>query len=154
MTERPGIVEQLDGFDAQIRRELDTWLASEEGRVYRHGDLLVTVPDLFRLLVRLILDDRVPPPVRARLVAALIAVVSPADFLPESLLGPIGYEDDLLIMALVVFRVLEKLPQRVVIENWDGELNLLHLIPRVLDTAEEMVGPNLWRRLRIWVGEL
>ena len=77
----------------------------------------------------------------------------PADFLPESLLGPVGLEDDLLIMALAVFRLLEGLPSHVVLESWEGDDNLLKLIPAILDAGEDMVGRTLWRRLREWVGD-
>jgi uncharacterized membrane protein YkvA (DUF1232 family) len=154
MEMKPGILERLEGFHSQIQDRLDRWFETDEGRAYPHRHLLVQVPDLFRLIVDLLVDERVPKRVRGHLVATLITVMSPADFLPENLLGPIGYEDDLLIMALVMFRVLEYLPEEVVLENWKGDENLLTLIPSILNSAERMVGPKLWRRLRVWVGEL
>jgi uncharacterized membrane protein YkvA (DUF1232 family) len=152
MTFVPGILAQLDGFDEQMRAEIEGWLASEAGRSYRFGAQLRMVPDFLRLIVRLLVDDRVPSDGRALLVAALVSVLSPADFLPESLMGPVGYEDDLLVMALVLYEVISRVSAQVVLESWQRDENLLGLVRSVLDNAEEMVGPRLWHRLRDWVG--
>lgn len=141
----------LDDFYKRFRARLDAWLESDRGRRYRHARYLILAPDLFHLLVRLALDGRVPGRERALLVAAVAYVVSPADFLPELVLGPVAFADDLVLMALVVNRVLKKVPREVVLEHWSGRQDLLDAVQGILEAADRIVGGRIWGRLKGWM---
>ncbi|MCG6963751.1 MAG: DUF1232 domain-containing protein [Acidobacteria bacterium] len=143
--------QRLDDFYKRLRARIDSWLESERGRRYRHARYLILVPDLFHLLIRLTLDGRVPGRERALLVAAVAYVVSPADFLPELVLGPVAFADDLVLMALVVNRVLKKVPREVVLEHWSGREDLLDAVQGILTAADRIVGGRLWGRIKGWV---
>ncbi len=143
--------ERLDDFYKRLRARIGAWLGSEQGRRYRYARYLILVPDLFHLLIRLALDSRVPARERALLLAAVVYVVSPADFLPELVLGPVAFADDLVLMALVVNRVLKKVPREVVLGHWSGDEGLFDTVQGVLEMAERMVGGRLWGRLKAWV---
>ena len=139
-------------FYRRLRARLDEWLRSREGRAYRFADYLLLLPDLLHLVIRLALDRRVPRQLRAQTAAVLAYVMLPFDLVPEAVVGPLGFGDDLLLVALMVRRLLTAVPQDVILDYWTGPSGLMKTIKTVFDAAEEMVGPRVWKRLQRIVG--
>jgi uncharacterized membrane protein YkvA (DUF1232 family) len=139
-------------FYRRLRERLDDWLQSKEGKAYRFADYLLLLPDFVHLVIRLALDRRVPMELRTQTAAVLAYVMLPFDLVPEAVIGPIGFGDDLLLVALMVQRLLTKVPQDVVLEHWTGPDGLMKTIRTILDAAEEMVGSKIWNRLQRIVG--
>lgn len=136
----------------RLRDRLDEWLQSREGRAYRFADHLLLLPDFVHLIIRLALDRRVPMELRTQTAAVLAYVMLPLDLVPEGLVGPLGFGDDLLLVALMVRRLLTAVPPEVVLAHWAGPTGLIDTIRTVLDAAEEMVGEGVWQRLQRIVG--
>jgi uncharacterized membrane protein YkvA (DUF1232 family) len=109
---------------------------------------LLLAPDLVHLLARLLLDRRIPSGEKATLGAALAYFISPLDLLPEALLGPAGYVDDVALAAFVLSRLINAGHGAVAKELWAGDDELLESIRRILEVADEMVGSGLWQRLK------
>ena len=143
---------RYDDFYRRLRTRVSAWLGSDAGQRYRFARHLLLVPDLFHLVVRLMLDSRVPKNVRSQLFGAAVYVVSPADLLPEALLGPVGFADDVVLLALIVHRLLGSVPRELVVEHWAGDRDLIIAIQDVLEAAEAMVGGRVWRRLKALMG--
>ena len=139
-------------FYRRLRGRLDEWLKSREGRAYRFADYLLLLPDFVHLVIRLALDRRVPMELRTQTAAVLAYVMLPFDLVPEAIIGPIGFGDDLLLVALMVLRLLGAVPQDIVLEYWTGPTGLMKTIRTILDAAEEMVGSKVWERLQRIVG--
>ena len=139
-------------FYRRLRARLDEWLQSREGRAYRYADYLLLLPDFVHLVIRLALDSRVPMELRTQTAAVLAYVVLPLDLVPEAFVGPIGFGDDLLLVALMVRRLLTTVPREVVLEHWSGPTELMKTIRTILDAAEEIVGSRTWERLQRIVG--
>jgi uncharacterized membrane protein YkvA (DUF1232 family) len=99
------------------------------------------------LLVCLSRDDRVGRRERVKLGGAVAYFVNPLDFVPELILGPAGLVDDIALSALVLHQVLETTDPAVVREHWEGNLDVLDLIRRILSVADTMVGGPIWRRI-------
>jgi len=136
----------------RLRTRLDKWLQSREGRTYRFADHLLLLPDFVHLIVRLALDRRVPMDLRTQTAAVLAYVMLPLDLVPEGLVGPLGFGDDLLLVALMVRRLLTTVPPDIVLAHWAGPAGLMDTIWTILDAAEEMVGAKVWKRLQRIVG--
>jgi uncharacterized membrane protein YkvA (DUF1232 family) len=139
-------------FYRRLRARLDEWLLSREGRTYRFADHLLLLPDFVHLIIRLALDRRVPMELRTQTAAVLAYVMLPLDLIPEGLVGPLGFGDDLLLVALMVRRLLTTVPPDVVLAHWAGPTGLINTIKTILDAAEEMVGGRVWKRLQKIVG--
>lgn len=137
---------QLD-FYQEMRSSIRAWL-STEGHNYRFADYLLAVPDLFHLLCRLAIDRDVEVSEKAALAAAIVYIVSPIDFLPEALTGPVGYIDDLVVAALALDLLVNKTPSEIVTRHWAGDGDVLDLIQQILCFAEEMIGTGLWERIQ------
>jgi uncharacterized membrane protein YkvA (DUF1232 family) len=70
------------------------------------------------------------------------------DVIPEALVGPVGYIDDLALSAYVLNGIINKTDPEIVLKHWAGEGDILALIKRVLEKADEMVGSGLWKKLK------
>lgn len=139
-------------FYRRLRGRIDEWLQSREGRAYRFADHLLLLPDFVHLIIRLALDRRVPMELRTQTAAVLAYVMLPLDLIPEAMVGPVGFGDDLLLVALMVRRLLIMVPEEVVLSHWAGPTGLMETTRRILDAAEEMVGSKVWQRLQRIVG--
>jgi uncharacterized membrane protein YkvA (DUF1232 family) len=105
-------------------------------------------PDLFHLLCRLSMDDRIPARDRARLAAAIIYFVSPVDLIPEAIFGPVGFVDDVAVAAYVLNSLINSAGAEVLREHWAGEEDVLKVIQAILKVADRMVGSGLWAKLK------
>jgi uncharacterized membrane protein YkvA (DUF1232 family) len=143
---------RLDDFYQRLRARLHRWLGSKEGRAYRYADHLLVFPDFVHLMIRLVLDRRVPMELRTQTAAVLAYVTLPFDLVPEGLLGPVGFADDLLLVVLMTRRLLTMVPPEIVLSHWAGPEGLISTLRNVLEVAEEMVGSRVWRRLQKIVG--
>jgi len=100
--------------------------------------LLLLLPDLTVCLARLMRDDRVPFGSKAIAVLGLGYVLSPLDFMPSILLGPLGLLDDLVIVAATLSRILNHVHPDVVRSHWPGHGDALDAIQRVTKWSESL----------------
>lgn len=134
----------------RLRIRVSGLAAGDEAEPYPYAHHLEQLPDLLELVADLAVDDRVPEGRRRLLVAAMVYVLSPADLLPESIIGPVGLADDLVVVALAVEAVLRAGPAEVARGLWRGESGLDGVVRRIIVDGEAMVGPSVWARLPTW----
>ena len=113
-------------------------------------DMLLLLPDLSVLLFRLLRDDRVPAASKALAVFGAVYLLSPIDLMPALLMGPIGLVDDLLVVAAVLSRMLNRVHPDVVRSHWSGQGDALEAIQRVTSWGERLFGDRL-RQLTAWI---
>jgi uncharacterized membrane protein YkvA (DUF1232 family) len=124
----------MKDFDALLRQEIGIY----EGR---HDDLIYLAPDLYRLLTRLLDDPELPARLRPLIACAIAYFILPADIIPEELLGPYGYVDDMWLCAYVADVVRREVgDEAILVENWEGEAPLLPLVAEVLAKEQELIG--------------
>jgi uncharacterized membrane protein YkvA (DUF1232 family) len=137
---------QLD-FYQQMRDSIRIWLKGK-GVNYQFTEYLLAAPDLFHLLCKLAVDKEVPASEKAKLAGAIVYFISPIDFVPEGLTGPIGYIDDVAVAAFVLNLIINKTNPEIVRRHWAGDKDILDLIQQILQVADEMVGSGLWANIR------
>lgn len=108
--------------------------------------VLESIPNLGKLLVRLVRDPRVPR--RNKLMFGGIAayLLVPWDFIPDWLPG-VGQLDDIVLVALALDSMLNRVPEDVLREHWDGDEDVLEVIRSVLETATTFVPEKVKKRL-------
>ena len=89
------------------------------------------LPDLLRLVRRLLADPKTPAGVRLALAGLLIWIVSPIDLLPEFLPG-IGPLDDIVVAVLVLRWTARRLGRERLRDEWPGTPESFALLERVL----------------------
>lgn len=142
----------LLSFYDRLREQI---LKGVEGRTSRSGKLtekalkaLLLVPDVFILLVRLMLDKEVPGSARAMIGGALAYFVLPFDLLPEALLGPAGFLDDLVLAAAVLAQAFGGDLEPYARKHWNGPEDLRVVLRDLTDTAQALLGTNVYERLK------
>ena len=93
--------------------------------------LLRLVPDLLRLVRRLMADPATPTPVRLALAGLLVWIVSPIDLIPEFLPG-IGPLDDIVVAVLVLRWAGRRLGRDRLRAHWPGTPESFALLERLL----------------------
>jgi uncharacterized membrane protein YkvA (DUF1232 family) len=109
---------------------------------------LLLVPDVFILLLRLTMDKEVPGSTRAMIGGALAYFVFPADLFPEMLLGAAGYMDDLVLAAAVLAQAFSGDLEPYARKHWSGPEDLRVVLRDVTETAQSLLGQNVYDRLK------
>ena len=139
--------EKHQDFYLKMREKINSYLQKHHSK---YADYLLLAPDLFHLLVRLSMDKRVPGEKKAKFIAVIAYFISPIDLMPEFILGPIGYLDDIALTAYVLNEYINENDSSVVRELWAGDQDILTTIKNILYAADRMIGTGLWRRIKSW----
>ena len=82
-------------------------------------EALRLMPDVLRLLRRLVADRTLPRGVRVRLILLLAYLASPVDLIPD-FVPVLGYADDVLIVAAVLRSVARRAGLEALRAHWPG----------------------------------
>jgi uncharacterized membrane protein YkvA (DUF1232 family) len=127
-------------------------LDAAERRSHRLGkpvaEALLLVPDVFVLLVRLMLDKEVPGDARALIGGALAYFVLPIDLFPEAAVGGVGFLDDLVLASAVLSQALGGELEPYAKKYWNGEQELRQVLHDISTSAGALLGRDLYGRLR------
>ena len=150
--ELPGESEQKQrDFYLQLREKVQNWFDKNAGENPAYANYILLVPDFFYLLVMLTLDDRIAAIDKAKFAGVLAYFFSPIDFLPEALIGPVGYLDDLILACYVLNLYVNQEDEKgkeVVKELWPGDQDVLSTIQSVMQKADEWLGSGLLKKLK------
>lgn len=101
-------------------------------------DTILIVPNIVKLVGRLLADPRVPRRSKIALGAAAAYVASPIDLVPD-IIPVVGWADDILFLLMAVDGLISRSGPEIVEEHWDGPVDLLTLIEDVLSLARGIV---------------
>jgi len=105
--------------------------------------LLRALPDLVRLIAKLVGDPLLPRAAKIALAAAMVYLASPIDLIPD-FIPLVGYLDDLLVAALLVDGILNWVDRGLVLKYWPGSPDSLERLAR----AARMLAVWVPRRLK------
>jgi uncharacterized membrane protein YkvA (DUF1232 family) len=117
----------------------------ERGRIRARGTLMeaaLVLPNLVKLVARLVRDQRVPVRAKVALAAAAAYVVSPIDLVPE-FIPVIGWADDILIIMFALDTLIQKSGHELVVEHWDGPQDILSLVTEVVSLSRNIIPRRL-----------
>jgi len=134
-------------FYQELRSRIKEW-AAREGKDSKALRYILMAPDFFHLLCRLMFDTRVPTIEKAKVGSAVAYFVSSVDVLPEGLVGPAGYIDDVSVAAYVLNSILTSVPPEILKEHWAGDGDVLENIQEILGVADELIGSGVWKKIR------
>ncbi len=111
--------------------------------IVREG--LWLLPNLGKLLTRLMRDGRVPARRKVVMGIAALYPLLPMDLIPDSI-PVLGQLDDLLVLALGIKHLLDGAPPEVIAQHWDGTDDALDVVAALVEWGADMV-PGPLRRL-------
>jgi len=135
----------------QLRDKVSKWFEKNADKKPEYANYILLVPDFFYLLVRLTLDNRIAAIDKAKFAGVIAYFFSPIDFLPEALLGPVGYLDDLVLACYVLNLYInqqDEAGKAVVKELWPGDQDVLTTIQSVMKKADEWIGSGLLKKIK------
>lgn len=135
-------------FYLNLRKKINEWFEKNIGKHHKWAEYILVVPDFFHLLTKLAVDKEVPKSKRVKIFAAIAYFISPVDLLPEALLGPAGFLDDIALAAYVLNDIINDVHPKIVLRNWAGERDILDLIKTILANANDMLGSGVWQKIK------
>ncbi len=139
--------EHLD-FYQKLRKDVKQWVNKNVDKDNKWSDYILLAPDIFHLMCKLSVDKDVPTGKKVKLIAAIAYFISPIDLMPEGLIGPIGYLDDIALAAYVLNDLINEIDPQIIRKHWAGEKDILDLIKTILVNADKMIGGKLWQKIR------
>jgi uncharacterized membrane protein YkvA (DUF1232 family) len=134
-------------FYQKLRISLEAW-AKGSGKNNKTLRYILLAPDFFHLLCKILLDPRVSRTQKAKVGGAIAYFMSPLDVMPEGIVGPAGYLDDVALAAYVLNDILESAGPEVLREHWAGDGDVLEQIRSVIRVADQLVGSGVWRNIK------
>ncbi len=135
-------------FYKKIRADIKKWLRTKTGKENKWAEYLLLAPDLFHLLAKLLTDPDVPADKKVKLLSVTVYFISPIDFIPEAILGPMAYLDDIALAAYALNDLLNSVDPKVIRRNWAGEEDILYLIKTILVNTNAMIGSGTWQKIK------
>jgi uncharacterized membrane protein YkvA (DUF1232 family) len=112
----------------------------------RMGNFLMFLPNMAKLLGRLLRDARVPTAEKALFVAAIVYFISPVDLIPD-IFPFIGQVDDIYVIALTLLRLVNRTDERIVREHWSGGGDIVALADSIAGIAPMLLPKRVSRVL-------
>jgi uncharacterized membrane protein YkvA (DUF1232 family) len=144
---------ELLGFYDPLKQRVLATVERKAGKLSADAvRALLLVPDVFLLLARLTLDKEVPAATRTMIGGTLAYFVLPIDLLPEALLGPVGFMEDLVLAVAVLAQAFGGDLEPYARKHWSGPEELRIVLHDISTTAERLLGKKLYDRLRKLLG--
>lgn len=112
----------------------------------RMKGFLMFLPNMFRLLGKLLTDSRVPTTEKVFLAGAIFYVIMPLDFIPD-VIPFIGQVDDTYLVVLTLLRLINRTDESVVREHWSGGGDIIALTNSVANIAPMLLPKRVSRVL-------
>lgn len=105
-------------------------------------DAVLMMPNIVKLVGRLLKDPRVPRRAKITLGLAAAYAMSPIDLIPE-VIPVVGWADDIVLMMFAIDSLIERAGPEIVEEHWDGPGDLLGLVRDVVAISRNVVPKRL-----------
>ena len=96
-----------EDFYKSLRIKINKWVKSDEGNTHKYVEYILVTPDFFYVLWQLMLDERIPYEFKMKVGLVVAYFISPIDLIPEAVVGPIGYLDDVALSAGLLNKMME-----------------------------------------------
>ncbi len=135
-------------FYDRLRERIHAYVDGGGHVVEAVADYLLLVPDTFMLLWRLAKDGRVNGKNKVLLGTGIVYFISPFDLVPEALLGPVGYLDDLVFGVYILNKMLADTDPAILRQHWSGPEDVLAAMRKVLHAADRLVADGVFGKLK------
>ena len=133
--EKVKIEKVVDGY-TKAKDYIQNKVPDKYSMVLKYAMIL---PDVIALFIRLFKDKRVPLKTKLVVGTAIGYLASPLDILPD-FIPFIGQIDDIAIAFFAINKIINKVPINIIIENWEGEENIVLIIKEALIYFNRITG--------------
>lgn len=142
-------IKKAEGEYTGIRDNVKKRLPEKYGKILEY---LFLIPDMIALLVRLLKDKRVDIKTKITVGIILGYILCPIDLLPD-FIPFIGEIDDLVIALYGLNIIFNKIPENIILENWEGKDNIIVIVRTGVKYLNKFLGgENFGRLAKIFEG--
>ena len=155
-TGRPPQAKQSSDWIKEWQQKWDDlikeWLVERDADS-QEGVILEPLMDQLMLVTELIRDERVPGELKAQLMQAVVYVIDPDDFIPESHQGVMGLVDDAAVLALTLHWLDDSadIDPKIWQEHWDREddpIDVAHqLYQGIVENHIDLFSDEAWETI-------
>lgn len=153
----PGADKFKKDYYVKLRRRVRSWLNRRKIEKPT-SDYILLIPDFFYLLVALTLDPRIPAKDKLIFAAIIAYFINPIDVIPDFLVPPVGYLDDLYLAIYALNRFIGqgRRPENkpIVTELWPGDPDTLIQLQSILEWLEGKITPGILGELKQFLNNL
>lgn len=128
---------------SKYRKKLMEKLPNKYKNLQRY---VVLIPDIIALLLRLYKDNRVDKEIKINISIAIAYLLCPIDILPD-VVPFLGTIDDVAVTFFILQRILCDIPENVILDNWEGEEDIIKVSKDAVDFLSNIVGVNKLKKL-------
>lgn len=131
-------IERIDVSDGytKLRKNIQQKIPEKYDSI---AEYILIMPDLAALLYRLFKDKRVKLKTKLTVGAVLAYVAVPIDIIPEGI-PVIGKIDDIAIIFFGLDKIINEVPEEVILDNWQGEEDIITIIKEGISIISNAVG--------------
>ncbi len=108
--------------------------------------MLRALPDIGRLIARLVVDPLLPRSAKVALAAAAVYLLSPLDLIPD-FIPFLGFADDVVLAAILLDGIFNFVDRALVLKYWPGTPDSLDRIARAARVLAAWVPRRLKARV-------
>jgi len=123
---------------SKLRQDIIKKVPDKYKKIYNYG---VLIPDILALLIRLYKDKRVGKEIKIKISVALAYLTCPLDIFPD-IIPIVGKLDDIAIVFFMLQAIFCEVPEEFILENWEGEENIILITKEVVDFLSGILGAN------------
>jgi Uncharacterized conserved protein len=102
-------------------------------------EYIFILPDILALFYRLLKDERVPLKIKLMLGGVIAYLASPIELLPD-FIPFIGEIDNIAISVYVLNKIINEVPENIILENWQGEINIIEKVKEIIEYINKIAG--------------
>lgn len=122
-------------------------------KIKTYSDYLFIIPDMAALLYRLLKDKRVSLKTKLIISAAIAYIAFPTDIIPDKI-PFIGKVDEIAVAFFALERIIDDVPIRIILENWEGKNEFVFVIKNVIEYVVNFTGAKNVEKIYNFVEEV
>lgn len=138
--------EDFEEIDENIEKVKDYYSAGRDfveeklpQKIKTYSDYLFIIPDMAALLYRLLRDKRVALKTKLIISGAIAYIAFPTDIIPDKI-PFIGKVDEIAVAFFALERIIDDVPIKVILENWEGKNNIVFVIRNIIEYVVNFTG--------------
>ncbi len=134
-------------YQRNLNKELKR-LSRRAGKDYKWKEYIDSIPDLFALLINILVAETTPTESRVRIIISLSYLLAPVDVIPEEVYGLEGYIDDFVVLALTLNSIKNNVSKRIIRKNWTGKNDIIEFIEISIEKTPLFLNKNILREFK------
>lgn len=122
-------------------------------KIKTYSDYLFIVPDMAALLYRLLKDKRVSLKTKLIISGVVAYIAFPTDIIPDSI-PFIGKVDEIAVAFFALERIIDDVPIKVVLENWEGKNDIVFVIRNIVEYVINFTGARNVEKIYNFIEEI